>query len=101
MCGNRAAVFSRHGLQGIPKSAVAPKFWRSLKTLRNGINFGPPVRRCPLLVGVHKADMTTVLGDVRFWGYNGHCANWSPCPLLTQSGLRIRGDLRVDRREAA
>jgi hypothetical protein len=34
----------------------------------------------------HKADIATVLNDVRFRGKSGHDVDLMQCPLMTQSG---------------
>jgi hypothetical protein len=39
----------------------------------------------------HKAVITAVLINVRFWGQSGHDADVSRCPLMTQLGHRYCG----------
>src|SRR6516162_8581356 len=34
----------------------------------------------------HKADISRLSSNVRFWGQSGHHPNMPSCPLLTQSG---------------
>jgi hypothetical protein len=31
----------------------------------------------------HKADITSVPPNVRFWGQSGHCISWTECPLFS------------------
>jgi hypothetical protein len=35
----------------------------------------------------NKADIATVLNDVRFWGYSGHQVVAVRCPLMTKADM--------------
>jgi hypothetical protein len=61
----------------------------------------------PFLVNVcfwHKADITRLSSNVRYWGQSGHRVSRTECPLLTQStppfspryGSQLGRDIRRD-----
>jgi hypothetical protein len=73
-------------LQSSKCQVAACKGWRQThpRSFLYGMNCWTNVRYW------HKADMATLLADVRFWGKSGH-RDWRvSCPLMTQSGHHTR-----------